>query len=138
MQSQYAFLNIWFCDLFVLQYIIILLIMTYKKVHSDGLGGSHLSKRVVGVIIFCVLLFFIWFNAGDEGRLRNTFTSLSKQAKQSAASAVIAPAGDNRPDVDAQLRNATFPAKNISSQAPFPTLPPPDIEEYMAICMAGE
>ena len=69
--------------------------------------------------------------------MRNTLISLSKEAEQSAASAVIAPAGDNRSDDDAQSRNAAFPAKNVSSQTPFPTLPPPDIEEYMAICMAG-
>ena len=112
--------------------------MAQNKVHSNRLGRSHLSKRVVGVIVLCILLFLTWFNAGNEGRLRNTFTFLYNAAEQSASSAAIISAGDNRPDVDGKLRNATIPAKNVSLQTPFPTLPPPDIEEYIAICMAGE
>ena len=39
-------------------------------------------------------------------------------------------------DVDAQPHNGTAPS--TSSPSPFPPLPPPDDEEYMSICMAGE
>lgn len=40
--------------------------------------------------------------------------------------------------IDVQLHNVTTPSISVSSPAPFPPLPPPDDEEYMAICMAGE
>lgn len=43
---------------------------------------------------------------------------------------------DKEPDVDAQPHNATTPSTSVPS--PFPPLPPPDDEEYMSICMAGE
>lgn len=43
---------------------------------------------------------------------------------------------DKEPEVDAQPQNATTPS--TSSPSPFPPLPPPDDEEYMSICMAGE
>lgn len=141
----------------------------------------HVSKRLVGFIVACALLSLIWFNAGSEGKLRKTYSSLSKQAQQSAASAASALAGNKQSDVDVKPHKATTPPTNISdtqdvdakidnvnvataptnisdgqpdvdtrphnvtisptnhlSQAPFPTLPPPDDEEYMAICMAGE
>ena len=45
---------------------------------------------------------------------------------------------DGQPDVDSQPHKVTILSTNFSSQAPFPLLPPPDDEEYMAICMAGE
>ncbi len=44
---------------------------------------------------------------------------------------------DEEPDVDAQLYNVTALSTNVSSLAPFPPLPPPDDDEYIAICMAG-
>lgn len=116
-------------------HIFIILIMSYKKGHADRPRRSHLSRRVVGVIIACALLFLIWFNAGNEGHLRKTFNSLSKQKEQSPA---LASVSDERSDVDAQSRNAISHLKNTFSQAPNPTLPPPDNEEYMAMCMAGE
>lgn len=138
MQSQYAFFNIWFFDLVVLQCIIILLIMAHKKAHSDRLGRSYLSNRVVGIIVTCALVSLVWFSAGNARHLRETSSALYKQAEQSAASAALIPAGNDRSDVDARLRNATLPAKNVTTPAPFPPLPSPDIEECMAICMAGE
>lgn len=159
----------------------------------------HVSNRVIGFLIFCALLSLIWFNAGSQAQLRQTYTSLYKQAKQSAAASALAtdkrpdvdtqphnvttrpinlfdeephvdakpynvlipsknvsherpdvdaqshkvttPPKDvfgEQPDVDAQSSNFTTPSTNISSPAPFPPLPPPDDEEYMAICMAGE
>lgn len=157
----------------------------------------HVSNRVIGFLIFCALLSLIWFNAGSQAQLRQTYTSLYKQAKQSAAASALAsdkqpdvdaqphnvttrpinlfdeephvdakpynvlipsknvsherpnvdaqshkvttPPKDvfgEQPDVDAQSSNFTTPSTNISSPAPFPPLPPPDDEEYMAICMA--
>lgn len=112
--------------------------MAHKKVHSDRLGRICLSRRAVGILVACALLSLVWYNAGNGRLLRENFNSLSKQAEKYAAPAAIVPDSDDRPDVDAQLRNATLPPKNVSSQAPFPPLPPPDIEEYMAISMAGE
>lgn len=157
----------------------------------------HLSIRVLSFVIACALLALISFNAGSEGRLRKTYSSVSKQAKQSAVSAASTLAGhaqpnvdakphkvgtsptnisDEQPSVDAQPQkfttpptniseeqpdidarphndmtpstnisapdvyalphNITSPSISISSPAPFPPLPPPDDEEYMAICMA--
>lgn len=163
-------------------------------------GTPHLSKRLVGFVVACALLSLIWFNAGSEGKLRKTYSSLSKQAQQSPTSAASALAGekqsdvhakphnattsstnisdaqdvdaqphnvkvttssknfsdeqpdvdtqpqnvttpptdvsDEQPDFDFQPHNITYPPTNLLSQPPFPTLPPPDDEEYMAICMA--
>ena len=96
-----------------------------------------LSKRVAGFVIACALLSLLWINAGSEGQLRKTFDSMSQQVAQSTASAASLLAGDKRPKLDVQLHNVTTPLVNGSSPAPFPTLPPPDNEEYMAICMAG-
>ena len=45
---------------------------------------------------------------------------------------------DEEPDVDAQLPDVTASSTNVSSLEPFPPLPPPDDDEYIAICMAGE
>ena len=95
-------------------------------------------KRVVGFVCACVLLSLLWYNFGNGGQLRKTFGSLSKQAAESDVSAAPALAGDRRPGFDAQLHHVTTPAKNISSLTPFPTLPPPDNDEYVAICMAGQ
>ena len=117
MQSQYVSLNFWFGSLFVLQCIIVLLIMAYKHGRADRPARSQLLKRVVGVVIACALLSLIWFDA--------------------AARAASALTGDERLDVNAQLHNVTIPSRKNLSHAPFPTLPPPDNEEYMAICMAG-
>lgn len=138
MQSPYVSLNLWFGDTFVLQCIFILLIMARKNTHTYRPARSHLLKRVVGFVTACALLFWIWFNAGSEGQLRKSFGPLSKQAETPSTPAASALAGDQQPDVDAEIHKVTTPSRNISSQAPFPTLPPPDNEEYMAICMAGK
>ena len=42
---------------------------------------------------------------------------------------------DKQSDVNAESNKVTTPS---ASPAPFPPLPPPDDEEYMSICMAGE
>ena len=110
--------------------------MAHQKGHFDRLWRCFLSKRVVGLVIGCALLCLVWAKAGSGGQLRKTFDSLSKQAAKSAASAASTLAG-NKPGFDAQLYNATSYSTNIFAPAPFPTLPPPDYEEYMAICMAG-
>ena len=112
--------------------------MAYPSAQLDRLWRSTLVKRVVGFVFACVLLSLLWFSFGSEGRLREKFDTLSKQAAESDVSAAPAPAGDRRPEFDAPLHDVTTPSKNISSLAPFPTLPPPDNEEYMAICMAGQ
>ena len=117
MQSQYVSLNFWFGGLIVLQCIIVLLIMAYKHGHVDRPARSQLLKRVVGFVIVGALLSLIWFDA--------------------AAPAASALTGDERLDVHTQLRNVTTPSRKDAPHAPFPTLPPPDNEEYMAICMAG-
>lgn len=151
----------------------------------------YLSNRVLGLVIGCALFSLIWFNADTARHLRNTYDSLSKQAKQSAAASALAgdeqsydvkapPAStfeeppdvdaqsqhvtspsttnsneqiegdaqrdnattpstsipDKNPDIDAQPHNVTTSSTSVSS--PFPPLPPPDDEEYMSICMAGE
>ena len=151
----------------------------------------YLSYRVLGLVIACALLSLILFNAGTAKHLRDTYNSLSTQAKQSAAASALAgdeqshdvkapptsifeepPDVDAQPqhvkspstsnsneqlEVDAQLHNATIPSTTIpdpkpdidaqphnvttpstSISSPFPPLPPPDDEEYMSICMAGE
>ena len=122
--------------MFVPQCIIMLLTMAYEGGHSHRRVRSYPSKRVVGLVIACALLSLIWVNAGSKRKLPKTCFSLSKQAEKSAASA--APARYKQPSLDAQLRNITaLPTKSFTS-APFPRLPPPDNEEYMAICMAGE
>ena len=135
MQSQYVSFNFWVFYLFVLQSIIILLIMVHINGYSDRPARSFLFKRVVGFITICAVFSLIWFNAGSEGQLRKTYTSVSKQVEKSAASAL---GREEQPDIDGQLKNVTTPSTNIFLPAPFPTLPPPDDEEYMAICMAGE
>ena len=112
--------------------------MTYPSAHLDRLWRSTLLKRVVGFVCACVLLSLLWFNFGNEGQLHKTFGSLYKQAAESDVSAAPALAGDRRPGSDAQLHHVTTPPKNFSFLAPFPTLPPPDNEEYVAICMAGQ
>ena len=112
--------------------------MAHNNGHSDSPARFNMSKRVVGFVIACGLLCLIWFNTGSEGQLRKTYDILSEKAAKSAASAVSALAGDEQHDVDAQLRNVTDPPMNFSSPAPFPRLPPPDIGEYMALCMAGQ
>ena len=118
--------------------ILMLLTMANEVRHSHRRVRSHLSKRVVGLVIACALLSLIWVNAGSKRKLPKTCFSLSKQAEKSAASAAPAPVGYKQPSLDAQLRNITaLPTKSFTS-APFPRLPPPDNEEYMAICMAGE
>lgn len=93
------------------------------------------SKRVIGFIIACVILSLLRFKAGTEGLTRETFKSLLEQPGKPAASATSTLAGDEQPDVDAQLDNVTTVSTNPSSPAPFPQLAPPDNEEYMAICM---
>ena len=97
-----------------------------------------LSKRVVSFVIACALLSLIWFNAGSEGQLRKTYKSLSKQAVKTTASAVAALVSNKSSDVDVQMHTDTSPTAHNFSQAPFPKLPPPDVQEYMAICMAGK
>lgn len=111
--------------------------MAHQNGHLDRPLRCKPSKRVVCFIIACALLSLLWFNASSEGELRKTLNSLSKQTKKSAASAASAFAGDNLPDFDAQLHKVMIPSGKVSSPAPFPLLPPPDNEEYMAICMAG-
>ena len=138
MQSQYVSLNLWFGDIFVLQCIFILLIMARKNAHTSRPARSYLLKRTVGFVTACALLCWIWFNAGSEGQLRKTFSPLSNQAETLSTPAASALADVQQPDVDAQLHRVTTPSRNLSSQAPYPTLPPPDNEEYMAICMAGK
>lgn len=85
-----------------------------------------LSKRNIGIATACALLFLMW-----SAQLHNNFSSLSKQGKKSAASAA-----EEQAQFDAQFYNVTTPSTGASSPAPFPPLPPPDYEEYMAICMA--
>lgn len=104
--------------------------MAYNNGSSDRIARFHLSKRIIGFVIACALCLLVRFNAGNEGQLRKSYSPLSKQAEKSAASAS---AGNKQLDVI-----VTTPLSNISSPAPFPDLPPPDNEEYMAICMAGE
>ena len=138
MQLQYVSLNLWFDSISVLQCIVILLIMARKNGYTHRPAGSHLLKRVVGFVTACALLSWVWFNAGSKGQLRKTLSPVSKQAETPTTPAASVLAGDEQPIVDAQLRKVTTPSRNITSQAPFPTLPPPDNEEYMAICMAGK
>ena len=99
---------------------------------------SKLSKRVVGFVIACGILSLLWFNAGSEGQMRKTYKSLSKQATSTTTAAVAALASNKPPDLNAQLQNDTTPRPHNAIQPPFPKLPPPDNEEYMAICMAGK
>ena len=112
--------------------------MAHPSARLDRFWRSTLLKRVVGFVFSCALLSLLWFSFGSVGQLRKTSDTLSKQAAESDVSAAPAQAGDRRPGFDAQLHHVTIPSKNISSLAPFPTLPPPDNEEYMAICMAGQ
>ena len=112
--------------------------MASPSAHLDRLWRSTLLKRVVGFVFACVVLSLLWFGLGSKGQLRNAFDTLSKQAAESDVSAAPTLAGDRRPGFDAPLHHVTTPSKNISSLAPFPTLPPPDNEEYIAICMAGQ
>ena len=86
----------------------------------------HLSKLVVAVVIACGLLSLIWFNT--KGQLHTTYDSLSKKAKQSAASTTSAFAHshnvttlptsifDERADVDAHSLNVTTPPTSISDE----------------------
>ena len=124
--------------MFVPQCVIMLLTMANAGGHSHRRVRSYPSKRVVGLVIACALFSLIWVNAGRKRKLPKTCFSLYKQAEKSAASAAPAPVGYKQPSLDAQPRNITaLPSKTFTS-APFPRLPPPDNEEYMAICMAGE
>lgn len=111
--------------------------MGHKNGHLDRLARPNWSKRAVGLVVAGLFLSLIWFNAGSERQLRKTYDDLSQKAAKSAASAAPDLAGDERPDVDTQPHNVTIPTQNIFSPPPFPDLPPPDNEEYMAICMAG-
>ena len=136
MKLRYVFL----INLFVLRLAVInLLIMACDWGHLDRPARYFLSKRAIALVIPCLILFVIWFNTAGEGQLRNDDSHVSKQAEKSAAlatSAVVT--GDQYPDVGAQLHNLTTFSTGISSPAPFPALPSPDNEEYMAICMAGQ
>ena len=97
--------------------------------HLDRQWRCTCIKRVIGFVIACGLMCLLRFAAESEGQLHKPFDLLSKQALNSDASAASALSDDKRPNVDAQLPE---------SLAPFPALPPPDDEEYMAICMAGQ
>ena len=112
--------------------------MFNQSIHLDRRLRYILLNRFVGFVIACAFLSFLLVSAGSEGHLRKTFGTLSKQATKSAVSAAPALTGDGRPDFDAQLHDVTTPLIDAASLAPFPTLPPPDNEEYMAICMAGQ
>ena len=112
--------------------------MATQSKYPDKMMMFKFSKRVVGFLIVCALLSLLWFNAGSEERLRKTYKSLSKQAAKTTASAVATLVSDKLSDADAQLHTDTSPTAHNSSQAPFPKLPPPDVGEYMAICMAGK
>lgn len=109
--------------------------MAYPSAHQDRLWRSTPLKRVVGFVFVCALFSLLWFGFGSKTQLRKTFDRLSKQAAQSAASVL---SGDKRPEFDARPHHVTTPSKNVSFLAPFPTLPTPDNEEYMAICMADQ
>ena len=112
--------------------------MANQSYHLDKLMTFKLPKRVVSLVIVCALLSLLWFNAGSEGQLRKTYKSLSKQAAKTTASAVAASTSNESPNVAAGLHTNTTPTTHSISPAPFPKLPPPDVEEYMAICMAGK
>ena len=112
--------------------------MAYPSADLDRLRRSTLLKRVVGFVFTCALLSLLYFKFGGKGELRKTFDTLSKQAAESDVSAAPALASGRPPAFDARLHHVTTPSNNISSLTPFPTLPPPDNEEYMAICMAGQ
>ena len=101
---------------------------------------SHLpSRAVVLVLVACALLSLIWSNANGGEQLRKTYESLSKQAKQSTASTVssLTVPSTSISDKQSDAVPHDVPALSISPE-PFPPLPPPDDEEYMSICMAGE
>lgn len=108
--------------------------MAHKKGCSDSPARFHLLKRIVGFVIACALLSLLWLNAGSKGPLGNTYNALSQQTEKPAAPAL---ASQKQSAVDAKPHNVTTHSK-VSSPAPFPRLPSPDVEEYMAICMAGE
>ena len=85
----------------------------------------YLSNRIIGLVIACALFSLIWFNAGTARHLRNTYNSLSKQAKDSAAASALA--GDDvkapptsifeePPDVDAQPQHITSPSTSNSNE----------------------
>ena len=108
-------------------------IMAYKSGFLERPARSTLLERIVGFIIACGLFSLICVSSGRNGQLRKTYSILSKQAGNYGAST-----GDEQPDGDTPLYNVASLYANISSPATFPKLPPPDNEEYMAICMAGE
>lgn len=104
----------------------------------DFQSKYFLPKRVAKFVVACALLSLIWLSAGSGRQLRKSFSSMSQQVAQSAASAASALAGDKQSNLGIQLHNITTPSINVSSLATSPPLPPPDKEEYMAICMAGQ
>ena len=112
--------------------------MAYSSSYLDRLWRSTLLKRVLGFVLACGLLSLLWFNFGGKGQLGKTFETLSKQAAESNVSTSPALAGDRHPGSDERLHDVTTPSKSISSLTAFPSLAPPDNEEYMAICMAGQ
>lgn len=112
--------------------------MSPQRGRFDRQSKFFLPKRVATFFIACALLSLIWLSAGSDRQLRKSFSSMSQQVAQSASSAASALVGDKQSNLGIQLHNITTPSINISSFAPFPPLPPPDDEEYMAICMAGQ
>ena len=112
--------------------------MSPQRGRFDRQSKYFLPKRVAKFVIACALLSLIWLSAGSDGQLRKSSSSMSQQVAQSTSSAASALAEDKQSNLGIQLHNMTTPSINNSSLAPFPPLPPPDNEEYMAICMAGQ
>lgn len=112
--------------------------MSLQSGRFDRQPKYFLPKRVAKSVIACALLSLVWLSAGSDGQFRKSFSSMSQQVAQSASSAASASAGDEQSNLGIQMHNITTPSIDVSSLAPFPPLPPPDTEEYMAICMAGQ
>ena len=80
---------------------------------------QYLTKRVVAVVVACLLLALIWSSPNSQSRLRQTYKSLSeKKGEQSAGSTASALTGEQQRDSDARPQGVTFPQTNISNESP--------------------